>query len=78
MKPDYCFGGRRFSKQVEKTNHCLFVIMGCGDDDTEPWFETITDTDGNIYKALKTGDQIWMAENVCVTRHRKVMPFPQV
>lgn len=32
--------------------------------------ENVTDIDGNIYKTIEIGNQIWMAENLCTTRYR--------
>ncbi|WP_242689171.1 fibrobacter succinogenes major paralogous domain-containing protein [Pedobacter sp. SYSU D00535] len=47
----------------------LFVVA-CKHDDN-----SVTDVDGNRYKTVVIGDQIWMAENLRVTRYRNGDPI---
>lgn len=41
-------------------------------------YASVTDFDGNTYKTIKIGDQIWMAENLRVTHYRNGDAIPNI
>ncbi len=64
----------------------FILIIGCSDDDNpsgpgnpiDPGdtTSTVTDIDGNVYRTIKIGNQVWMAENLMVTHYRNGDPIP--
>lgn len=53
----------------------LFLLTGCYSDREH---KTVTDIDGNIYRTITIGDQVWMADNLQVTHYRNGDPIPVV
>ena len=41
-------------------------------------YGTVTDIEGNIYKTIRIGSQVWMAENLKTTKYRDNLPIPLV
>ena len=54
----------------------LATLISCSPTETDD--KAVTDIDGNEYKTVKIGDQVWMVENLKVTRYRNGDPIPNV
>lgn len=65
---------------------CLLFLVSCKERDPEtisvPQVDgiipnAVTDVDGNSYEAVRLGKQVWMAENLRVTRTPDLQPIPK-
>ena len=54
----------------------LFYLTACEETDNDP--TTVTDIDGNVYKTVTIGSQVWMAENLKTTKFRNGDPIPLI
>jgi len=71
---------------MKKIGIILFVLfmtlVSCSKDDDENTINqipnTVTDIDGNVYHTITIGTQVWMVENLKVTKYRNGDPIPNV
>jgi uncharacterized protein (TIGR02145 family) len=54
----------------------ILLLTSCKKDNDIP--ETVTDIDGNIYKTVTIGNQVWMGENLKTTTFNDGTPIPLV
>ena len=53
----------------------LEVLSSCKKDSNTP-NNTVTDIDGNVYNTVTIGTQVWMKENLKVSKYRNGDPIP--
>lgn len=60
----------------------FIILISCEDAPTttppEEIIDSVTDIDGNVYQTVKIGNQLWMAENLKVTKYRNGDVIPNV
>ena len=61
-------------KAVEAIFECWDDILVRNNTDCD----TVTDIDGNVYKTVRIGNQVWMAENLRVSRYRNGDSIPNI
>jgi len=54
----------------------LFLILSCNKTDIPDSSDTISDFDGNTYRTIKIGTQIWMSENLNTSHYNDGIPIP--
>jgi uncharacterized protein (TIGR02145 family) len=59
----------------------VVLLSSCSHDPASPVTfqeaDPVTDIDGNVYHTFQVGDDIWMAENLAVSRFRNGDPIPE-
>jgi uncharacterized protein (TIGR02145 family) len=56
----------------------FFTLNSSCKKDEDPSQPTVTDIDGNVYKTVKIGSQVWMKENLKTTKYNNGDPIPNV
>lgn len=57
----------------------FFIFSGCSDDESANSPDaSASDIDGNVYKTVTIGDQVWMAENLKTTKYSDGTDIPYI
>ena len=56
----------------------LFDLTSCNKDESTPIDTSIKDMDGNMYTSVQIGSQVWMVQNLKVTKYRNGDPIPKI
>ena len=56
----------------------LFILAVCSCESNHQCTETVTDSDGNVYKIVQMNSRCWMAENLRTSRYANGDPIPNV
>ena len=58
----------------------LILAISCKKDENNdnPISTTVTDIDGNVYHTVTIGTQVWLVENLKVTKYRNGDPIPNI
>jgi uncharacterized protein (TIGR02145 family) len=56
----------------------VVFATSCKDDHIEPARSGVTDIDGNVYETVVIGTQVWMLQNLKVSRYRNGDPIPNL
>jgi len=67
-----------FTKTSGNTIRCIKVGSDQTVKEVEPQSKTVSDIEGNVYKTVTIGNQVWMAENLRTTKYNNGNSIPVV
>jgi len=71
---------RRSIQLISFWAEIIILLLGgySTDNPSQPKIGDLTDIDGNVYKAVTIGSQVWIAENLQVTHYRNGDALPNI